>query len=66
MDNLKYYNDSLAYDFEMFAPRTAAKPKKADNIVVMPKVANRNKKRSAAATKALNRPVMAIMCAVLY
>ena len=64
MDNLKYYNDSLAYDFEMFAPRTASKPKKADNIVVMPKVANRNKKRSAAATKALNRPVMAIMCAV--
>ena len=32
MDNLKYYNDSLAYDFKMFEER---KVKKNDNIVKM-------------------------------
>ena len=36
MDNIKYYNDSLAYDFEMFMPKTAVKPEPLDNIVVMP------------------------------
>ena len=35
MDNLKYYNDSLAYDFEMFMPRSA-EPIRKDNIVKLP------------------------------
>ena len=62
MDNLKYYNDSLAYDFEMFAPKTAPAPKKKDNIVVMPGASV--KKRRAAATKRLSAPVSLIMCAI--
>lgn len=56
MNNLKYYNDSLAYDFEMFSPKdnTQSKP---DNIVVMPK-----NRRSAA--KRLSPTFTAIMCIV--
>lgn len=64
MNNLKYYNDSLAYDFEMFAPKTAEKKQTRDNIVVMPKQAANNKKRKAAATKKLSAPMAAIMLTV--
>ena len=62
MDYLKYYNDSLAYDFEMFAPKTVSAPKKKDNIVVMPGASV--KKRRAAATKRLSAPMSLIMCAI--
>ena len=33
MNNMKYYNDSLAYDFEMFMPKTAEEKNSRDNIV---------------------------------
>ena len=62
MNNLKYYNDSLAYDFDMFMPKTAEKVNRRDNIVVMPNV-NSQKRRKAAA-KSLSVPVALIMCAV--
>lgn len=62
MDNLKYYNESLAYDFEMFSPKTAKQPRSTDNIVVMPKVATKTKKRKVAARKALSAPISYIMC----
>lgn len=64
MDNLKYYNESLAYDFEMFMPKTNTAPKKKDNIVVMPKTAAKVRRRRAAATKSLSAPVTLLMCAV--
>ena len=35
MDNIKYYNDSLAYDFEMFMPKEK-RTQKTVNIVKMP------------------------------
>lgn len=63
MNNLKYYNDSLAYNFEMFSPKTA-EVKSRDNIVVMPKTAAKTKKRNAAAAKSLSAPATLIMCAV--
>lgn len=63
MNNLKYYNDSLAYDFEMFMPKPV-KETKNDNIVVMPKVAAAQRKRRKAAAKRLSAPVTMIMCAV--
>ncbi len=63
MDNLKYYNDSLAYDFGMFAPKTVSEPKSRDNIVVMPNRAK--KKRVRSATKALSAPALLIMSAVI-
>ena len=64
MDNMKYYNDSLAYDFEMFMPRTAGRDKTRDNIVVMPKTAERTRKRTRAAAKSLSSPMLLIMTAV--
>ena len=54
----------MAYDFEMFMPKTDAVPEKKDNIVVMPKVASKTKKRRAAATKSLSAPVSLLMCAI--
>lgn len=50
MDNLKYYNDSLAYDFEMFMPRSA-EPVRKDNIVKLP----RTKAQRRAKTRAVKR-----------
>ena len=63
MNNIKYYNDSLAYDFEMFMPKTV-ETEKRDNIVVMPKTAERSKKRTRAAAKSLSAPITLIMAAV--
>ncbi len=65
MNNLKYYNDSLAYDFEMFMPKTAVSPRKKDNIVQMPKVAAAKKNRNKAAAKTLSSPIMFLMCGIM-
>ena len=62
MDNLKYYNDSVAYDFEMFAPKRRENSTR-DNIVVMPKQSGAAKKRRRAAAKTVSAPVTLIMCA---
>ncbi len=64
MDNMKYYNDSLAYDFEMFMPKNAEQKRTRDNIVVMPKTAERSRKRTRAAAKSLSSPMLLIMTAV--
>ena len=64
MNNLKYYNDSLAYDFEMFMPKTAQQSSPRDNIVVMPRHSKKQNKRNAAATRKLSAPVTLIMCAI--
>ena len=62
MDNLKYYNDSLAYDFEMFMPRSA-EPVRKDNIVKLPqtKQHSRAKKR---AVKRVSASAFAVMTTV--
>ncbi len=64
MDNIKYYNDSLAYDFEMFSPKPQRTPDNRDNIVVMPKTAERSRKRTKAAARRLASPAGLIMTAV--
>lgn len=64
MDNLKYYNDSLAYDFEMFMPKTAPKSSTRDNIVVMPSRSKKQRSRKVAARRRLSAPVTLVMCAV--
>ncbi len=61
MNNIKYYNDSLAYDFEMFAEKPAKRAEKRDNIVVMPK----SKTRNRAATRVVTAPALLIMTAVI-
>lgn len=49
MDNMKYYNDSLAYDFEMFMPHSAEK-ERPNNMVKLPvaKTARRSERKAAA------------------
>lgn len=65
MDNLKYYNDSLAYNFEMFMPKAAPKEDPRDNIIVMPKVKKAKKARVKTAKKALYSPMVVVLCAVV-
>ncbi len=60
MDNLKYYNDSLAHDYEMFMPR----PKRVenDNIIKLPD--NKTASRRRAKAKSLSVPALFVMTAV--
>ena len=46
MNNFKYYNDSLAYDFELFMPRQ--KKVNTDNVIKMPQKKDVQKQRKAA------------------
>ncbi len=64
MNNIKYYNDSLAYDFEMFAPKSNTVPKSRDNIVVLPKKTAISTRRKQAAARRLSAPATLIMVAV--
>ena len=61
MNNLKYYNDSLAYDFSMFMPKEAKETPKA-NVVKLPE--NRSRSRSRAASKRVSSYSFAIMVTV--
>ena len=65
MNNIKYYNDSLAYDFEMFMPKQNQNAEQQNNIVVMPKTARKTKARRKAAARRLSPAVSAIMVAVV-
>ena len=62
MDNMKYYNDSLAYDFEMFAAKPAKKPEERNNVVTLPK---RNTKKRVRAAKRISPAVMAVLIMVV-
>ena len=59
MDNLKYYNDSLAYDFEMFMPRQA-EPVRKDNIVKLPQT-KQQKKAKTRVVKRISASAFAVM-----
>ena len=62
MNNMKYYNDSLAYDFEMFAPK---KKEIRDNVVVMPSQSKSAGQRRRRATRRVSAPALLIMCAFI-
>ena len=62
MDNLKYYNDSLAYDFEMFMPRKA-EPVRKDNIVKLPQTRVRTRAKKHA-VKSVSASAFAVMASV--
>ena len=62
VDNLKYYNDSLAYDFEMFMPRSA-EPVRKDNIVKLPETRHQ-KHAKRRAVKRVSASAFAVMTAV--
>ena len=67
MNNLKYYNDSLAYDFDMFMPKeknaaVQVQPKKP-NIIKMPNKSAEKKARGA--VKKLSSAMFAIVVSAL-
>jgi cell division protein FtsL len=62
MNNLKYYNDSLAYDFDMFMPSEARKAKKEDNIIKL--AAPKPKKKTRRAIRAASVSAFTVMLAV--
>ena len=67
MNNLKYYNDSLAYDFDMFMPKEKStavpvQPKK-QNIIKMPE--KRTNRKAQLAVKKLSSAVFAIVASAL-
>ncbi len=64
MNNLKYYNDSLAYDFDMFMPSTAKKQKEEDNIIKLAPPKKRQQTRKRAAVKAVSVSAFTVMVAV--
>ncbi len=67
MNNIKYYNDSLAYDFEMFMPRSNAAPRirKDDNIVKLPKTEERLRSRRKRAARHLTASAFAVLTSIM-
>lgn len=64
MDNLKYYNDSLAYDFNLFMPK-----EKKDNtatVIKMPATAKRQRRRTNAATSAVSVSVTSVLVCAFF
>lgn len=62
MDNMKYYNDSLAYDFNLFMPKES-KNKPEDNVIKMPKERIKNAQKQNAAHKRIPVSVAWILVA---
>ena len=63
MNNLKYYEDSLAYDFSMFS--TAEKVKKnPDNIITIPEIQKKRAKRLSKASSRASGKVSAVLVTV--
>ncbi len=60
MDNMKYYTDSLAYDFSAFMPKT--EKEKQANIVKFPE--SKRQSRTRAKAKSLSISAFAVMTAV--
>ena len=59
VDNLKYYNDSLAYDFEMFAPKPKTEPSPVIDYPVKEQREKVRRQRNAnAKTSKVTRAVM--------
>lgn len=54
MNNLKYYNDSLAYDFQMFMPKEKPQSVPDDNIIKMPRHKNKARSKAVAARFSAN------------
>ena len=73
MDNVKYMNTTLAYDFEMFMPKAKTAPR--DNIIKMPKEKKVHEKRKIHAVNAVSSKawlavslvfLMVVFCANIY
>ena len=61
MNNLKYYEDSLAYDFNMFAPASKADTPKKGKIVDMPESQKKRALRRKKAASGISGKVSVIV-----
>lgn len=59
MDNLKYYNSGVAYDFDMFMPKT--RESKENNIIKLPQTQKKVRQRRKIVIKSLSGTVYAVM-----
>ena len=64
MNNLKYYEDSLAYDFSMFAPAKKAATTKKGKIIDIPEEQKKRAMRRKRAASGLSGKVSAILATV--
>lgn len=64
MNNLKYYEDGLAYDFSMFAPAEKAAPTKKGKIIDIPEDQKQRAYRRKRAASGLSGKITAILATV--
>lgn len=64
MNNLKYYEDGLAYDFSMFAPAEKLAPSKKGKIIDIPKEQKKRSLRRRRAASGVSGKVSAILATV--
>ncbi len=60
MNNLKYYNDALAYDFQMFMPKAKPEPVEKDNVIKMPSQNTKKHNKARAAKIRLSNSAFAV------
>lgn len=64
MNNLKYYEDSLAYDFSMFAPAEKVSVKKNNNVIEIPETQRRRSRSRRLAASRVSGKVTAVLVTV--
>ena len=64
MNNLKYYEDSLAYDFSMFAPAEKTAPSKKGKIIDIPEEQKKRAMRRKKAASGLSGKISVILVTV--
>ncbi len=65
MNNLKYYNDALAYDFQMFMPKAKPEPVSKDNVIKMPSQNTKKSSKKSAAKLRVSSSAFAIFATVV-
>lgn len=64
MNNLKYYEDSLAYDFSLFAPAEKVGTQKRGKIIDIPKEQKKRAMRRKAAALGVSGKITAVLVTV--
>ncbi|MBQ0084218.1 MAG: cell division protein FtsL [Clostridiales bacterium] len=63
VDNFKYYDDSLAHDFDMFMPKKKEEPAQ---VIKMPETAAAKKRRKSAAEHTVSVSVIRVLAAMFF
>lgn len=65
MDNSRYYNDSLAYDFELFMPKPAAATPTGGNVIKMPETKSHKKAKQITAINEVSVAFSSVIISLL-